>query len=125
MSKAFGETRGEAKKSNYYKFKDGDNKLRFVGGVLPRYVYWVKHDGKTIPMECLGFDRDREAFTNTARDYVREYMPDLKCGWAYLARAIDMESGEIKTIALKKTLFQEIQSLANKHLGDPTDVEKG
>ena len=33
-------------------------KVRFVGEVLPRYVYWViTKEGKKMPVECLQFDR--------------------------------------------------------------------
>ena len=43
MAKLFSETKGSAqKKDPGYVMKDGENTLRMVGGILPRYVYWLK-----------------------------------------------------------------------------------
>ena len=66
MAIKFGNIEGKAKKSSVdaYTYIEGDNKIRMVGDVLPRYVYWLTTaDGKRVPMECLGFDRDKEQFT--------------------------------------------------------------
>ena len=62
MSKA----KGKAQKGvTAYEYKMGENRIRLVGGVLPRYVYWVKsHNNRDIPIECLAFDREKERFTN-------------------------------------------------------------
>ena len=68
-----------------YTYKDGDNKVRIVGDILARYVYWIEGtNGKNIPFECLSFDRDSERFNNKEKDWIREYFPDLKCGWSRL-----------------------------------------
>ena len=107
MAIKFGNIEGKAKKSSVeaYAYKDGDNKIRMVGDVLPRYVYWLTTaDGKRVPMECLGFDRDKEQFTNIEKDWIRHYFPDLKCSWAYAVQCIDSD-GKVKILNLKKKLF--------------------
>ncbi len=129
MGLKFGDTHGEAVKSEveYYKFKEGKNKFRMIGDVLPRYVYWKKSsDGeKNLAIECLAFDRDKEKFTNVEKDWFQHYFPDEKCNWSYLVQVIDPEDGKVKVLGLKKRLFQSIQDLAAEHLGDPTDLEDG
>lgn len=127
MALAFGKAKGSAQKANVkqYEYKNGDNKIRLVGGILPRYVYWIKGDNdKNIPMECLSFDRESEAFNNREKDWVREYFPDLKCGWSYAIQCIDPNDGEVKVLNLKKKLLEQIM-LAAEDLGDPTDPETG
>ena len=67
MAISFNKQKGSAQKSsnNSYKYVDGDNKVRIVGDILARYVYWIKGENdKNLPLECLSFDRDAEAFTN-------------------------------------------------------------
>jgi hypothetical protein len=126
MAIKFGNIEGKAKKSSVeaYAYKDGDNKIRMVGDVLPRYVYWLTTaDGKRVPMECLGFDRDKEQFTNIEKDWVRHYFPDLKCSWAYAVQCIDSD-GKVKILNLKKKLFESVM-VAAEDLGDPTDIETG
>ena len=83
----------------------------FVGDILARYVYWVKGENdKNIPLECLSFDRNAEAFNNKEKDWVREYYPDLKCGWSYATQCID--NGEVKVVNLKKKLWEQIITAA-------------
>jgi len=126
MAIKFGNIEGKAKKSSVeaYTYKDGDNVIRMVGDVLPRYVYWLTTaDGKRVPMECLGFDRDKEQFTNIEKDWVRHYYPDLKCSWAYAVQCIDSD-GKVKILNLKKKLFESVM-VAAEDLGDPTDIETG
>jgi len=99
--------------------------VRMVGDMLPRYVYWLKgENGKNLPFECLSFDRDAEAFTNQEKDWVREYFPDLKCGWSYCISCIDPSDGKVKVLNLKKKLMEQIL-VAAEDLGDPTDNETG
>lgn len=127
MALAFGKAKGSAQKANVkqYEYKNGDNKIRLVGGILPRYVYWIKGDNdKNIPMECLSFDREAEVFANKEKDWVREFYPDLKCGWSYAIQCIDPNDGEVKVLNLKKKLLEQIM-LAAEDLGDPTDPETG
>lgn len=127
MAKAFGDTNGKAVRNSVdsYAYKDGENIVRLIGGVLPRYVYWVKgSNDKDIPIECLAFDREKEKFTNTEQDHVQEYFPDKKCSWAYSIQCIDPTDGKVKVLNLKKKLFEQILSAA-EDLGDPTDLQTG
>jgi hypothetical protein len=125
MAIAFNQQKGSAQKSSIdtFQYQDGDNKMRIVGDILARYVYWITgENGKNIPMECLSFDRNSERFNNVEKDWVREYYPDLKCGWSYATQCID--NGEIKVVNLKKKLWEQIITAA-EDLGDPTDTETG
>jgi hypothetical protein len=126
MAIKFGNIEGKAKKSSVeaYTYKEGNNSIRMVGDVLPRYVYWLTTaDGKRVPMECLGFDRDKEQFTNLEKDWVRHYFPDLKCSWAYAVQCVD-EDNKVKVLNLKKKLFESVM-VAAEDLGDPTDISTG
>ena len=97
--------------------------MRVVGDILARYVYWIQgENGKNIPMECLSFDRNSERFNNQEKDWVREYYPDLKCGWSYATQCID--NGEVKVVNLKKKLWEQIITAA-EDLGDPTNPDTG
>jgi hypothetical protein len=125
MALSFNNQTGGAQKSsiNSFQYKDGDNKMRIVGDILARYVYWITgENGKNIPMECLSFDRNSERFNNVEKDWVREYYPDLKCGWSYATQCID--NGQIKVVNLKKKLWEQIITAA-EDLGDPTDPNTG
>lgn len=126
MAVSFNNAKGEAKKgvkADYYKYVDGDNVIRLIGGVLPRYLYWVKGtNDKNIPFECLAFNREIEEFDRVEPDHVQEMFPDLKCGWSYAMLCLD--NGKVKVLSLKKKLFQQIMTAA-EDLGDPTDPETG
>jgi len=125
MAISFNKSSGGAKKSRIstYQYRDGDNSVRLVGDLLARYVYWLEgENGKQLPFECLSFDRNEERFNNKEKDWVREYYPDLKCGWSYAMQCID--NGDVKVINLKKKLFEAILTAA-EDLGDPTDTETG
>jgi len=126
MAIAFNQTNGERKKgsADYYQYKMGDNAVRLIGGVLPRYMYWVKpaEGGNNVPFECLSFNRETEVFDNKETDYVQEALPDLRCSWAYTMLCI--ADGAIKVLTLKKKLFQQIMT-ASEDLGDPTDPDTG
>jgi hypothetical protein len=125
MAIAFNQQKGSAQKSSIssFQYKDGDNKMRIVGDILARYVYWINgENGKNIPMECLSFDRNTERFNNMEKDWVRDYYPDLKCGWSYATQCID--NGELKVVNLKKKLWEQIITAA-EDLGDPTDHSTG
>lgn len=127
MALAFGNTKGTAIKNKIdaFEYKDGENTVRLIGGVLPRYVYWLKGtNGKDIPVECLAFDRQAEKFTNTEVDHVPSFFPDKKCSWAYSINCIDPKDGKVKVLNLKKKLFEQIINAA-EDLGDPTDIENG
>ena len=125
MALSFNKSKGSAQKSSIssFQYKDGDNKMRIVGDILARYVYWIMGENdKNIPLECLSFDRNTESFNNLEKDWVRDFYPDLKCGWSYATQCID--NGEIKVVNLKKKLWEQIITAA-EDLGDPTDPETG
>jgi len=125
MALSFNKSKGAAQKSSMttFVYQDGDNSVRLVGDILARYVYWITGENdKNIPLECLSFDRNEERFNNKEKDWVREYYPDLKCGWSYVMQVI--HNGEIKIINLKKKLWEQILTAA-EDLGDPTDPETG
>jgi hypothetical protein len=127
MALSFKQTKGKAQKSSVesYEYKDGENSVRIIGGVLPRYVYWVKGtNNKDIPVECLAFNREKEKFDNLEKDWVPEYHPDLKCSWSYAVNCIDPKDGKVKVLNLKKKLFEQILTAA-EDLGDPTDYDSG
>jgi hypothetical protein len=126
MGIKFNDAEGKAKKgADIYTFKDGENVLRLFGNILPRYLYWVKSkEGKDMPIECLSFDRGEERFTNIEKDWVRDYFPDIKCGWAYAINAIDPKENKVVVVNLKKKLFEQIKNAA-EDLGDPTDLDEG
>lgn len=125
MALTFNKLKGEAQKGKIesYTYVEGDNKVRMVGDVCARYVYWLKGENdKNVPFECLSFDREKEAFTNLEKDWVREYYPDMKCTWSYAIQCI--HGGKVKVLNLKKKLLEQI-ILAAEDLGDPADPETG
>ena len=126
MALDLSKTKGKAQKgAATYEYKNGENRLRLVGGVLPKYVYWVKsHNNKDIPIECLGFDREKERFTNKEEDLVPASFPGKKCQWNYSMVCIDRSTGEPCVIHLKKKLFEQILS-AQEDLGPVTDPVLG
>lgn len=127
MALSFKQTKGRAQKSSVesYEYKDGENTIRLIGGVLPRYVYWVRGtNNKDIPVECLAFSREKEKFDNLEKDWVPDYHADLKCSWSYAVNCIDPKDGKVKVLNLKKKLFEQIITAA-EDLGDPTDPETG
>jgi hypothetical protein len=126
MALDFKNTKGKAVKNSHesYTYKDGENTVRMVGGILPRYVYWLKGtNNKDIPVECLAFDRELEKFNNKEVDHVSEYFPDKKCSWSYSVNCIF--DGKVIVLNLKKKLFEQICSAASDLGLDPTDVDEG
>lgn len=123
---SFGSVKGSAKKEKIdsYKIVDGDNSVRLFGNILPRYVYWIKGtNGKNLPFECLEFNRTTEEFDKAEKDWVKEYFPDLKCGWSYSMMCLDSQNRPL-VFNFKKKLFDQI--MANiADLGDPTNAEDG
>lgn len=127
MALKFNETKGKAVKKSVesYEYKDGENTVRLIGGVLPRYVYWLKGtNNKDIPVECLAFDRDKEKFANKETDHVPTFFPEKKCSWSYSINCIDPKDGKVKVLNLKKKLFEQVLTAA-EDLGDPTDYDSG
>lgn len=127
MALSFKQTKGKAQsnKVEAYEYKDGENTVRLVGGVLPRYIYWLKGtNNKDIPVECLAFSREKEKFDNVEKDHVNEYFPEAKCSWSYSVNCIDPKQGKVVALNLKKKLFEQIVTAA-EDLGDPTDYDTG
>lgn len=128
MALKFNQSKGGAQKdrADSYKYRDGENRIRLVGDLCPRYVYWIKGENdKPLPFECLAFNRAEERFDNAEKDWVKDYHPDLKCGWAYAIQCIDLVDGTLKTLNLKKKLFAQLQSTADDLEMDPTDPDTG
>lgn len=114
-------------KTDSYKIRDGENKVRFYGDIVGRYIYWVPGaDGKKSPVECLAFNRETQEFDNKEEDVVKRFFPDLKCEWAYASLCVDMREQDPKVIIFnhKKKLFGQIASAVDD-LGDPADPESG
>lgn len=128
MAIAFTDLQGKASKAGPERFKpiNGKNVFRIIGSVVPGYKYWLKtRDNTSVPMDCLGFNRETETFDNKVKDVVRQYFPDKKCSWAYQSLIIDRVDGKIKLFDHKKKLFESILDAAKKKMGDPTDPETG
>ena len=126
--KKFTDLQGKASKAGPDRFKpvEGKNRIRIVGSVVPSYKYWLKsRDGVSVPMECLGFNRETEQFENKERDVVREHFPEMKCSWAYQSYVIDRSDGKVKLFDHKKRLFADILDVAKKKFGDPSDPDNG
>jgi hypothetical protein len=127
MALSFKQTKGKAQsnKVDSYEYKDGENTVRLIGGVLPRYIYWLKGtNNKDIPVECLAFNREKEKFDNAEKDVVQEFYPEAKCSWSYSVNCIDPKQGKVVALNLKKKLFEQIVTAA-EDLGDPTDYDTG
>ena len=130
MALGFNETKGTAQKdrADSYEYKDGENRVRLVGDILARYVYWIKgENNKNLPFECLAFNRENETFDNSETDHVKEFYPDLKCTWAYAMQCIanpGTDNPELRILNLKKKLFKQILDVVEE-LGDPTDPDNG
>lgn len=127
MALSFKQTKGKAIKNTVeaYEYKDGENTVRLIGGVLPRYIYWLKGtNNKDIPVECLAFSREKEKFDNMEKDHVQDFFPDAKCSWSYSVNCIDPKDNKVKALNLKKKLFEQILTAA-EDLGDPTDYTTG
>ena len=127
MALGFANAKGSAQKdrADSYAMKDGENRLRLVGDLLARYVYWIKgENNKPLPFECLAFNRQTESFDNAEKDYVKDFYPDLKCTWAYTVQAIDLTNGQLRIFNLKKKLLGQIMDEVEE-LGDPTDPVTG
>lgn len=126
MALAFGKTNGKAVKNSHesYTYKDGENTVRIFGGILPRYIYWLKGtNNKDIPVECLAFDREEEKFNNKEVDHVPAFFPDKKCSWSYSVNCI--AGDKVVVLNLKKKLFEQICSAAEDLGLDPTDPDNG
>lgn len=128
MALKFNQAKGSAQKdrADSYTYKDGENRVRLVGDLLARYVYWIPgENNKPLPFECLAFNRLTEKFDNKEVDHVKTFHPDLKCSWAYAIQCIDLATGELKILNLKKKLMSQIMDAADQLERDPTDPTEG
>jgi len=108
----------------------GDTKVRLVGDVLPRYCYWVvTTEGKKMPVECLEFQRETEAFDNKAENPFKEIPADVysdKPQFSYVCNVLDRTDNKIKLFDLRATIYGQIVDYAsNPDYGSPADSEKG
>jgi hypothetical protein len=128
MAIGFNQSKGGAVKdrADSYEYKDGENAVRLIGDMAARYVYWIEGENKkNLPFECLAFDRSVEKFTNKEVDHVRDFYPDLKCSWAYAIQCIDLKTGQLRILNLKKKLMGQMLELADQLGLDPADPKEG
>ena len=94
----------------------GDNKLRLIGDVLPRYCYWVTTtEGRKMPVECLEFSRETESFDNSAANPFKEIDEAVysdKPQFSYVCNVIDRSDGKIKLFDLRSTIYSQIVDYA-------------
>lgn len=135
----WGEATGGAKSSavNYMKFKNGDQQVRIVSGVLARYDYWIPNkDGKNVPFENLSFDRLEERFIKGSEDPVAELglmekdpenkgqMRRIRSKRAYKCMVINRETGKLEAMDLKKSIFDGIvATMGELGVKDPTEID--
>ena len=77
MAISFNQQKGSAQKPLSAHFSTRmEITLSSCGDILARYVYWVKGENdKNIPLECLSFDRNAEAFNNKEKDCLVSTIP--------------------------------------------------
>ena len=108
----------------------GDNKVRLVGDVMPRYCYWVTTtEGRKMPVECLEFSRETEGFDNSAPNPFKEIDEAVysdKPQFSYVCNVIDRSDGQVKLFDLRSTIYSQIVDYAaNPEYGNPADTETG
>ena len=108
----------------------GDTKVRLIGDVMPRYCYWVvTTEGKKMPVECLEFNRETEAFNSSAENPFKEIDEAVysdKPQFSYVCNVIDRSDGKIKLFDLRSTIYAQIVDYAtNPDYGNPADPEDG
>ena len=108
----------------------GETKVRLVGEVMPRYVYWITTtEGKRMPLECLRFVRDEEKFIDSNDDPFKELEADVfsdKPQFAYICNIIDRSDNRVKIFDLKSTIYRQIVDFAsNPEYGNPAHPETG
>lgn len=108
----------------------GEVRVRLIGEVMPRYVYWVttKEGGKR-PQECISYDRDGQEFNNKESDPFKEIPTEVyseKPNFAYVCNVIDRRDGKIKLFDLKRTVYTQIVDFArNAEYGNPAHPDTG
>lgn len=122
-----GNSRKEVKR---IKLGNGDTKIRLVGDVLPRYVYWVvDKNGNKMPVECLQFDRETETFNPSAKDPFKDLAEDVyneKPQFAYVCNVINRADNDVALFDLRSTIYAQIVEYAkNPEYGSPADASNG
>lgn len=130
--KAKGNTGGNSQRREVQRLSlsIGDTKIRLMGDVLPRYVYWITtNEGKKMPVECLRFSRATEQFDDTQPDPFKELDEAIfadKPQFAYVCNALDRSDGQIKLFDLRATIYRQIVDYAsNPEYGNPADDTSG
>jgi hypothetical protein len=127
---ATGSGNGQRREIERLNLPNGEVKIRLVGEVLPRYVYWVvTKEGKKMPVECLQFDRQRETFNNSIKDPMKEVSEEIyaeKPQFAYICNVIDRTDNKVKIFDLRSTIYKQIVDYAtNPDYGNPADDDAG
>jgi len=123
-------TAGQRREIQRLTMNIGDNKIRLIGDVLPRYCYWITTtEGRKMPVECLEFSRETETFDNKApnpfKDIDEAVFSD-KPQFSYVCNVIDRADGQIKLFDLRSTIYSQIVDYAsNPEYGNPADPESG
>lgn len=128
MALAFNKSKGGFVKDrpDSYQYKDGENRIRLVGDLLARYVYWIKgENNKSLPFENLEFNRQTEKFDKKEVNHVPNFYPELKSTWGYAIQCIALDSGELRILNLKKKLMDQILGTAGDLGLNPTDPDEG
>lgn len=131
--KAKGVQKGERREIDRLTFPIGETKIRLVGGVLPRYVYWVTTtQGKKAPVECLRFIRETEEFDDKQPDPIKEVSEEIfndKPQFAYICNVLPKNEGsgvKIQLCDLKATIYKQILDFAkNDEWGNPASKDNG
>jgi hypothetical protein len=131
----WGDTNGEAvsNKIAYMKFNKGVNKIRIVGNIVRRYIYWLENSaGAKFPFENLDFNRETERFENHGKNPVKELKlqshdfygkPEfdkngepkpLGSKKAYVVPVINRATGKIEYMELKKGIFDGVNEVMKK-----------
>lgn len=107
---------GERREIKRLQLGIGDTKIRLLGNLMPRYVYWVvTKEGRKMPVECLQFDRETESFNNSAQDPFNEIDDEVyneKASFAYVCNVLDRSDNQVKLIDLRATIYQQIVDYA-------------
>ena len=123
------QAQGNSRDIERLRIDSAETKIRFVGPVMPRYVYWVvTNEGKKYPLECLSFDRETEQFTNQRDPFkeISEHVYNEKPQFAYVCNIIDRKDGNLKLLDLKTTIYKQLVDYAtNIDYGSPADPDNG
>ena len=119
MAIQFNQHKGSAQKTSIetFQYVDGDNKMRIVGDILARYVYWIQgENAKNIPLECLSFDRNTEKFNNLEKfdtEAQNEFIKGAKI--AYENIVVSFASGNLSGVKqiLSKKVYDQFEKAIN------------